>query len=220
MTTETIDVQAAGSHPRSRVLTVAVIGPPGAGKTGLLEATAKELRGRARMAVVAVNPAAARDAARCARHGVQAEVVNTATPSFRQVGAALGRIDWAHTDIVLIESLGGINGAPDLGQDVTVTVLSLSGGDDKAAEYASLLAVSPVLILAKSDLHGHVDFDLNAFRADVRRINPLTEVIEVSSMNNSGIERWIAWLDRRRAEKDPYYHPHNTGPAAAEWYFG
>lgn len=167
-----------------------------------------------------VNPAAERDAERCSRHCVQAEAVNTATPGLRNVGPALGRIDWAHTDIVLIESIGGIAGAPDLGQSVTVTVLAVSGGDDKAAEYAGLLAVSPLLILAKSDLHSHVAFDMNAFLADVRRINPLTEVIELSSQNNSGIERWIAWLDERRQERDPYYHPAQAAPPAAEWYFG
>jgi hydrogenase nickel incorporation protein HypB len=220
MTSETINSRAAESHPRSRVLTVAVIGPPGAGKTGLLEATARELRGKARVAVVTVNPAADRDAARCARHCVQAEAVKTATPNFREVGPALGRIDWANTDIVLIESLGGIGGAPDLGQDVTVTVLGLSGGDDKAAEYAGLLAASPVLILAKGDLRGHVDFDMKAFRADVRRINPLAEIIEVSSLDNSGIAKWAAWLEGKRRQKDPYYQPAESSPAAAEWYFG
>lgn len=220
MTTELTNKKAGETHPRSRVLTVAVVGPPGAGKTGLLEATAKELRGRARVAVVTVNPAAERDAARCSRHCVQAEAVNTAVPGLREVGPALGRIDWGHTDIVLIETMGGIGGAPDLGQDATVTVLSFSGGDDKAAEYAGLLAVSPVLILAKSDLHSHVPFDMNAFRADVGRINPLTEVIEVSSQNNFGLERWIAWLDRKRQEKDPYYHPAEAASQTAEWYFG
>lgn len=220
MTVQVPNVKAGETHPRSRVLIVAVVGPPGAGKTGLLEATAKELRGHARVAVVTVNPAAERDAKRCARHCVQAEAVNTAQPNIREVGPALGRIDWTHTDIVLIETIGGIVGAPDLGQDATVTVLSYSGGDDKAAEYAGLLAVSPILILAKSDLHSHVPFDMNAFRADVRRINPLTEMIELSSHNNTGFERWIAWLDRKRQEKDPYYHPADTAPAAAEWYFG
>lgn len=220
MTKEESNLQTSATHPRSRVLTVAVVGPPGAGKTGLLEATARELRGKARVAVVTVNPAAERDAARCARHCVQAESVNTATPGFREVGPALGRIDWASTDIVLVESLGGIAGAPEFGQDLTVTVLSLTGGDDKAAEYANLLAASPVLILAKSDLHGHVAFDMRAFRSDVRRINPLAEIIEVSTINNSGIPQWAAWLDRKREEKDPYYRPKQSAPQAAEWYFG
>jgi Ni2+-binding GTPase involved in maturation of urease and hydrogenase len=72
MTVEVADVKAGETHPRSRVLTVAVVGPPGAGKTGLLEATAKELRGHTRVAVVTVNPAAERDAKRCARHCVRA----------------------------------------------------------------------------------------------------------------------------------------------------
>lgn len=207
-------------HGRSRVLTVAVVGPPGAGKTAVLEATARQLRGRARVAIITIHPAADRDADRCSRYCAKVEAVKTAKPSFREIGPALAKIDWANTDILFIESVGGIAGPPELGQDVTVTVLGVSGGHDVAAEYAALLAASPVLILAQADLQRHVVFDMGAFRADVRRINPLADLIEVSAFENAGLTRWLAWLDARRQEKDPGYRPPEPPKPSPEWFFG
>jgi len=211
--------QRAALHD-ARVLVVALVGPPGAGKTAIIEATARQLRDRARVAAIVVNPAAARDADRISRYCRQVQAVNTAAPHADAIWPALHQIDLAQTDILFIETVGGTSGAPDLGQDVTVTVLGVTGGDDKAAEYARLLTESQLLILSKAELQRHVIFDRGAFRADVRRINPLTELIEVSAFENTGLAGWLAWLDRRRNEKDPGYLPPTSPPPPAEWYFG
>jgi hydrogenase nickel incorporation protein HypB len=204
----------------ANVLTVALVGPPGAGKTALIEATARQLRGHAHVAVITVNPAADRDANRVSRYCDQVQAVNTAAPDARAVRPVIQRLDLAKTDILFIESLGGIAGAPDFGQDFTVTVLSVAGGDDKAAEYASLLAKSQVLILSKSELRRHVMFDRGVFRADARRINPLAEMLEVSAFENTGLGRWLQWLDQRRQEKNPNYRPSDLPPPLPEWFFG
>lgn len=205
---------------KHNVLAVALVGPPGAGKTALLEATARQLRGKARVAVITVNPAAERDADRVSRYCEQVEAVKTSAPDARSVRRALQRLNIEGTDILLIESLGGISGAPDFGQDATVTVLAVSGGDDKAAEYASLLTASQALVLSKAELQRHVMFDRGAFRTDARRINPLAELIEVSAFENTGLNRWLAWLDRLRQQKNPAYRPSGLRAPQPEWFFG
>ena len=211
---------AAKRRSRSATaLVVALVGPPGAGKTALLEATLRQLRGEARVAVVAVNPAAERDADRVSRYCQQSRAVTTATPDSPAARAAIARIDLTHTDILFIETLGGIAGVPDLGQDVTVTVLAVSGGDDKAAEYGQLLSRSPVLVLTKSDLKRHVRFDLGVFRSDVRRINPDAELIEVSAFDNTGLSRWLAWIEGQRHLKDPRHEPF-VPRGKPEWFLG
>lgn len=205
---------------RAHVLAVALVGPPGAGKTALIEATARQLRGKARLAVVAVNPAADRDADRVSRYCDQVQAVKTAVPDAAALGAALRHINLHRVDILFIESMGGIAGRPDFGQDRTVTVLGVTGGDDKAAEYGKLLAESPVLLLTQADLRRQVNFDLGAFRADVRRINPQTQLIEVSAFENTGLPRWLAWLDQQRQEKSPARHPAVPLRDAPELYVG
>jgi len=199
-------VEAASNREllgRARVLAVALVGPPGAGKTALIEATARQLRGKAQVAVIALNPAANRDADRVSRYCDQVQAVNTAKPDAAALRTALRLVDLSRVDILLIESMGGIAGKTDFGQDRTVTVLSVTGGDDKAAEYGQLLIESPLLVLTQADLRRQVVFDLGAFRADVRRINPAAQLIEVSAFENSGMPRWLAWLDQQRQERHP-----------------
>jgi hydrogenase nickel incorporation protein HypB len=204
----------------AKVLAVALVGPPGAGKTALIEATARQLRGHMRVAVITVNPAADRDANRVSRYCDQVQAVNTTTPDAATIAPAVQNLDLKHTDILFIESFGGISGAPDFGQDVTVTVLSVAGGDDKAAEYASLLSRSQALILSKCELRRHVMFDRGAFRADARRINPIADLLEVSAFENTGLGRWLHWLDLHRQKVDPDYRPSDMPPPLPEWFFG
>jgi len=188
---------------RHHVLAVALVGPPGAGKTAVIEATARHLKGRAKVAIIVANPAAERDADRVSRYCSHVEGIKTHVPDAPAILAALHKFDLAHIDILIFESAGGITGVPKLGQDQTVTVLSVSGGDDKAAEYDKLVAGSSVVLLSKADLQRHVLFDKGAFRADVRKINPDALFMELSAFESSGLPRWIAWLDAKRFEKKP-----------------
>jgi hydrogenase nickel incorporation protein HypB len=85
-------------------------------------------------------------------------------------------------------------GAPDLGQDATVTVFSVAAGDDKADKHPELVQASDLIVLNKVDLLPSVPFDLEAFRADVRRIKPGVELIELSAIKGDGMGRWLEWL--------------------------
>lgn len=202
-----------------RVLTIALVGPPGAGKTAILEATARHLRSGARVAAMIINPAAERDANRISRYCPQIAAVESASPSIRGFRQAVKKIELDQTDILFVETMGGIAGAPQLGQDVTVTVLSATGGDDKAAEYARLISQSLLVILSKADLQRHVIFDRGAFRSDVRRFNPSADMLELSAFESTGMVRWLGWLDLQRQQKDPAYRPQAVS-APAEWFFG
>jgi hydrogenase nickel incorporation protein HypB len=185
------------------VLSVALVGPPGAGKTAVIEATARQLRGRAKLAIIVANPAAERDADRVSRYCNHVEAIKTHVPDAPAILAALSKLNLSSIDLVIFESAGGITGVPHLGQDQTVTVLSVAGGDDKAAEYDKLVAGSSVVLLSKADLQRHVLFDKGAFRADVRKINPDAQLMELSAFEISGLPRWIAWLDAKRLDKRP-----------------
>ncbi len=204
----------------AQVLAVALIGPPGAGKTALIEATARQLRGKTRVGVIAVNPAAERDARRVLQYCDHTEAVRTGTPSAHALHRALLRLGLKNIDILFIESVGGIAGAPIFGQDLTVTVLGVSGGDDKAAEYANLLTQSQLLILSKAELQRHVRFDLGVFRADARRINPQAELLEISAFEATGLPRWLNWIDRRWKESYPQRRRPKVSQALPEFFFG
>src|SRR5438270_5965861 len=135
---------------RHHLLAVALVGPPGAGKTAVIEATARQLRGRARVAVIVANPAAERDADRVSRYCDHVEAIKTHVPDAPSILAALGKLHLSAIDLLILESAGGITGVPRLGQDQTIAVLSVSGGDDKAAEYEKLVAGSSAVLLSKA----------------------------------------------------------------------
>ena len=183
------------------VLSVALVGPPGAGKTSLLETTLKNLNGSLRVATIVLNPAAERDTARLAGVCDRSIAIDAAAPDAGRVRDVLQNTGLWTTDVLFIETLGGIAGAPQFGQDATVTVLSVTGGDDKAAEYEQLVAHSKVVVLNQVDLAPHVNFNHRRFHSDLQRINSHARVFEISATTGAGHEPWLQWITDCRAQK-------------------
>jgi hydrogenase nickel incorporation protein HypB len=190
----------------AQVLAISLVGGPGCGKTSLIDATVERLMPDVHVAVISGDPAPRRDADRGPRRDGQVVRVNTGEGGALDAGHvrdALARLDLSGLDLLFIENVGtlAIAAPPDLGQDLTVTVLSVAGGDDKAAKHPDLVRASDAVVLNKTDLLAAVPFDLPAFRGDVRRLNPGAELIELSSLRRDGVERWLDWLRRRVPER-------------------
>jgi hydrogenase nickel incorporation protein HypB len=183
------------------VLSIALVGPPGAGKTSVLKATLENLTGSLRVATIVLNPAAERDTARLAAVCDRAIAIHASAPDAGRVRDVLQNTGLWTTDILFIETLGGIAGAPQFGQDATVTVLSVTGGDDKAAEYEQLVAHSKIVLLNQVDLAPHVTFNRRRFLSDLRRINPHAKVFEISATTGAGLQDWLQWITACRALK-------------------
>lgn len=186
---------------KAAIPAIRITGHPGSGKTSLIEATLKHLPAPMRVGVIIVNPASIRDAERLRKLCGYVGRLDVAVPTGAGVGRVFAEIDLAKLDLLLIETAGGLAPLHDLGQDATVAVFAVSGGDDKAAEYRQVLAASSALILTKKDLLPLVKFDSKVFRNDVNSINPAAEVFEISAQTGIGIPAWVAWLDRIRACK-------------------
>jgi hydrogenase nickel incorporation protein HypB len=181
---------------------VNVIGGPGCGKTALLDATMDRLRPQVRVGVVACDPATQHDAEIMRPHADQ--VVQVDTGEHRPLDAALlrdalRRLDLATLDLLFLENVGTLVGGveADLGQDAVVLVFSVAQGQDQPNKHPRLVTTADAILLNQTDLLPSVPFDLEAFRASVRRINPAVPVFEVCALRGEKLEPWVQWLRAR-----------------------
>jgi hydrogenase nickel incorporation protein HypB len=186
------------------ILTVALFGGPGCGKTSLISTTIARLTPDVHVGVIACDGGSRRDADRIAGASRQVVQVNAGPGGVvdaDHIRDALRWLDLDWLDLLFVEHVGTLPlpGVPDLGQDVTATVFSVAGGDDKADKHPELVHAADVVVLNKVDLIPTVPFDLTAFRADVRRIKPSAELIELSALRADGIGPWVDWLRSRVA---------------------
>jgi hydrogenase nickel incorporation protein HypB len=196
------DIAAANRAELARrgIFTIDLIGAPGSGKTELLEATLRALKGRRNPAVLVGDLATRRDGDRLARWCDRVVQISTGEGCHLEAGqvrTALHDVDLAGVDLLLIENVGNLI-CPvgfDLGQAAKVGLFSLTEGDDKAAKHPYLVTAADLLLLNKADLAPYVTFDRAGFEADVRQLNPTVPILDVSARTGQGIDAWLAWLD-------------------------
>ena len=197
------------------VFTVSVLGGPGCGKTSLIDATLLRLMPEVHVGVIACDVVTHLDADRMIRHSdqvVQVNVGEKGTLDASYIRDALGWLDLKWLDVLFIENIGTLIGAPlDLGQDATVAMFSVAAGHDKPAKHPELARAATGVVLSKTDLLTAVPFDVQAFWKEVDRLNSDARRFEISALKASGMEAWIDWL------KDPTKPVAQERPDGSRW---
>jgi hydrogenase nickel incorporation protein HypB len=202
----------AANHNREHfaaagVLAVNLMGSPGAGKTAVLEATARRLADR-RVGAIAGDLETERDAERLRAVGVPAAAITTGSACHldaEMVHAALHRVAWRELDYLFVENVGNLvcPAVYDLGQQVNVVALSLTEGEDKPLKYPVMFRKADLVLLTKLDLLPHLDVSVEAVRDALARVTPELRLLPISARSGEGVGEWIAWLEARRAGLAP-----------------
>ncbi len=184
---------------------VNLMSSPGSGKTSLIVRSLQELGSRYRMAVIEGDVDSAVDAERVAREGVRAVQIKTGGSchlSAAMVEKGLGALSLDSLDLLFLENIGNLicPAGSDTGASLDVALVSIPEGDDKPLKYPLIFRTAHVFVVNKTDVREHFDFDVEAFRARVRRLNPEAPVFEVSCKTGEGIDLWCNWL-RERVEE-------------------
>jgi len=172
---------------------------PGAGKTSTILSTIGQLEGTLRFGVLEADIDSMVDAEKVAAEGISA--VQLRTGGFCHLDAAmvargLEGLELGGLDVVIIENVGNLvcPAEFDTGAIKNVMILSVPEGDDKPLKYPLMFTVCDVLLVNKIDYLEFSDFDLEAMRERVLRLNPDIRIFEISAKTGQGVEEWAAWL--------------------------
>ena len=187
------------------VLALNLVSSPGAGKTTLLVETLNCLKQDFEVRVIEGDQESANDAERIRATGVPAIQINTGRGCHldaHMVGHAMEQLDLKRDGILFIENIGNLvcPAGFDLGEASKVVILSVTEGEDKPIKYPDAFAASDLMVISKTDLLPHVDFDVAACIEHARCVNPDIHAIEVSAKTGEGIADWTDWLMARQRD--------------------
>lgn len=194
------------------IFLVNLMSSPGAGKTSLILRSIEHLRGAHRLAVIEGDVDSDVDAERVAREGVPAVQIQTGGVchlSAAMVEKGLGFLPLDGLDFLFLENIGNLicPAGSDTGAHLNVVLLSVPEGDDKPLKYPRIFQTADVVLVNKTDVLGHFDFDLGEIERRVRRINPGAPVIPLSCKTGEGVGVWCGWLQERAGFFGAETHP-------------
>jgi hydrogenase nickel incorporation protein HypB len=182
------------------ILCVNFISSPGSGKTALLEKTLASFPKDTPVAVLTGDLQTDNDARRLARYGFPVRQIvtgGTCHLDARMVERHLDELGFRGPGLLLVENVGNLvcPSSYDLGEAAKIVLLSVTEGEDKPLKYPGIFHRSSLMLLTKTDLLPHVDFDPKLALENARKIHPEIDYIAVSSRTGEGFDRWLGWLN-------------------------
>ncbi len=190
------------------VLAINLMGSPGAGKTALLEASARAGNGM-KLAALAGDLETDRDAQRLEAVGIRSMSITTGSACHldaKLVHHALHHLDWKDVDALFIENVGNLvcPAVYDLGEAFNVVALSVTEGEDKPLKYPVMFKKADLVLITKIDLVPHLPgFDIAKLEESLAKVMPDPRTIRVSATSGEGIDNWLRWLKNARASLTP-----------------
>jgi hydrogenase nickel incorporation protein HypB len=182
------------------VLTIDLMGPPGSGKTELIEASARHLKGQRRVGVmVGALPTAQTIAQRLSASCEQVVQLNFEGPfdlNASHVYQALQRLEISALDALFIERRNSDGSLPsvDLGQDRKVALVRTAQALKPDAQTLELVRHCHVLLLNSiGDPLGH-EAEAQKLLDRLANWNPAAKIIELTHFDEDHMVAWLKWL--------------------------
>ena len=186
-----------------QVVAVNLMSSPGSGKTTLLERTVRELGAGWPVSVVEGDQETLVDAERIRATGSPVVQINTGAGCHLDADMlrrGLEELAPPNGSLIVVENVGNLvcPALFDLGETVRVVIMSVPEGDDKPLKYPHMFRTADLVLINKVDLLPYVDFDPERCAEQIRRLNPATEVLQISATRGNGMPAWLDWLRARR----------------------
>ena len=184
---------------KDRTFLLNLMSSPGSGKTTTLKATIAALKDEFRIGVMEADIDSDVDAAAIEKTGVKVIQLHTGGMCHLDAGMTkqgLEGLGVEDVDFAILENVGNLvcPAEFDTGSVKNAMILSVPEGDDKPLKYPLMFSICDVLLINKIDVLPYFDFDLEACKKHVLRLNPNIRIIPISARTGEGIDQWAAWL--------------------------
>lgn len=184
---------------RDGIFLLNLMSSPGSGKTTTVLRTIEALKDEMRIGVLEADIDSDVDAHAVSKTG--AKVIQLHSGGMCHLDADMTRQGLAGLgteglDFVILENIGNLicTAEFDTGAARNAMILSVPEGDDKPLKYPAMFSMVDVLLVNKVDVMEHFDFDMDALKERVTRLNPEVRIIPVSAKKGEGIAAWADWL--------------------------
>lgn len=172
---------------------------PGSGKTTTVVRTIESLKEDMKIAVMEADIDSDVDAQTVANTGTK--VIQLHTGGMCHLDADMTKqglegLEYDGFDFVILENVGNLvcPAEFDTGASKNAMILSVPEGDDKPVKYPLMFSIVDVLLINKIDAIEFFDFDLEAVKERVLKLNPNIKIIPISAKTGEGIEEWADWV--------------------------
>ncbi|HKL86615.1 MAG TPA: hydrogenase nickel incorporation protein HypB [Treponemataceae bacterium] len=184
---------------KQKVFLLNLMSSPGSGKTSTLVKTIEVLKNEFRIGVMEADLDSDVDAKTIAKTGVR--VIQLHTGGMCHLDADMTKqgllgMGTENLDLAILENVGNLICPADFdtGAVKNVMILSVPEGDDKVLKYPPMFATVDVLIVNKIDVMPYFDFNMEALKAGLAKLNPDIVIFPISAKTGEGIEAWADWL--------------------------
>ena len=172
---------------------------PGSGKTTTVLRTIEALKDEMRIGVMEADIDSAVDAETVSKTGAKVIQLHTGgmchldAEMTRQGLEALGTDD---VDFAILENVGNLvcPAEFDTGSCKNAMILSVPGGHDKPLKYPLMFSIVDVVLINKIDAKDYFNFDFEAVKEYITKLNPNIKIIPISAKTGEGIEEWANWI--------------------------
>ncbi len=184
---------------RDKTFLLNLMSSPGSGKTTTVLRTIEALKDEMKLGVLEADIDSDVDASTVAKTGIK--VIQLHTGGMCHLDAEMTRqglsgLGTEGIDFAILENVGNLVCPADFdtGASKNAMILSVPEGDDKPLKYPLMFSIVDVLLINKIDTVSVFDFDFEAVKERVKKLNPDIKVIPISAKTGEGITEWVDWI--------------------------
>lgn len=183
---------------KHKVLGINLMSSPGSGKTTLLEHLGEITDFK--FGVVEGDLETNRDADRLTAKGIKAIQIQTGSACHLDafmVHKGLHDMPLDELDVCFVENVGNLvcPASYDVGTHLNIVLVSIPEGEDKIIKYPVMFRAADLILITKTDLLPYFDYDIEAEKANARKLKPNVDILEVSTKNKASLQAVVDWIE-------------------------